>query len=213
MTTHSQSIAPPAPSETVKLRYGSLEISSDQGGTVYVDGQRHQELEPFAVLALSNLQAGRHTVRVEKPTYRTEQQEVTVRPDQVAKAEFRLTPLVPTANSEATGGQPAARAKQPLWNAAPTTEREIEIAARKYEFDPNVITVKNGERVKLVVTALDHDHGFKLAAFKINEVLKKGEPTTVEFTADQVGTFPFECSHFCGVGHGKMKGKLVVTER
>ncbi len=91
--------------------------------------------------------------------------------------------------------------------------REIKMTAKKYEFDPNIITAKKGERVKLVITALDHDHGFKLEAFKINERLKKGAPTTVEFTADQVGTFPFECSHFCGVGHGKMKGKLVVTEQ
>ncbi len=98
-------------------------------------------------------------------------------------------------------------------DASQAAGSEIKMTAKKYEFAPNVITVKNGERVKLVITALDHDHGFKLEAFKINERLKKGAPTTVEFTADKVGTFPFECSHFCGVGHQKMKGKLVVTEQ
>jgi cytochrome c oxidase subunit II len=97
-------------------------------------------------------------------------------------------------------------------NAPQAAGSEIKMTAKKYEFDPNVITVKNGEHVKLVITALDHDHGFKLEAFKIDEKLKKGTPTTIEFTADKVGTFPFECSHFCGVGHGKMKGKLVVPE-
>ena len=100
----------------------------------------------------------------------------------------------------------------PAQNAPEAVGIETKMTAKKYEFDPNVITVKNGERVKLVITALDHDHGFKLGAFKIDEKLKKGTPTTIEFTADKVGTFPFECSHFCGVGHGKMKGKLVVTE-
>ena len=29
-------------------------------------------------------------------------------------------------------------------------------------------------------------------------------------TADKAGTFPFECSHFCGFGHKRMKGELVV---
>ena len=96
-------------------------------------------------------------------------------------------------------------------SAAQTAGSEAKMTAKKYEFEPNVITVKNGDRVKLVITALDHDHGFKLEAFKIDERLKKGVPTTIEFTADKVGTFPFECSHFCGVGHGRMKGKLVVT--
>ncbi len=97
-------------------------------------------------------------------------------------------------------------------DAAQAAGSEIKMAAKKYEFDPSVINVKKGDGVKLVITALDHDHGFKLEAFKINQRLKKGTPTTLELTADKVGTFPFECSHFCGVGHGKMKGKLVVTE-
>jgi cytochrome c oxidase subunit 2 len=96
--------------------------------------------------------------------------------------------------------------------AAPPTEREIEVTARKYEFSPNTITVKKGEHVKLVVTALDHDHGFKLEPFKIDKVLKKGSQTTIEFTAEKAGTFPFQCSHYCGMGHGKMKGQLVVEE-
>lgn len=93
-----------------------------------------------------------------------------------------------------------------------TAPHEIQMTAKKYEFNPNVITVKKGERVKLVITATDHDHGFKLEDFKIDQLLKKGAPTTVEFTADKVGEFHFHCSHFCGLGHPKMKGKLVVTE-
>ena len=90
---------------------------------------------------------------------------------------------------------------------------EIKVTAKKYQFDPNVITVKKGDRVKLVITALDRDHGFKLEAFNIDQKLKKGDPATIEFTADKAGTFPFRCSDFCGMGHRKMKGKLVVQEQ
>jgi len=96
---------------------------------------------------------------------------------------------------------------------APSTEaHEIQVTARKYEFDPNTITVKRGERVKLTITATDHDHGFKLEGFGIDKLLKKGQATTIEFTTDKAGTFPFQCSHFCGMGHGKMKGQLVVED-
>jgi cytochrome c oxidase subunit 2 len=87
---------------------------------------------------------------------------------------------------------------------------EIKVTAKKYAFDPNPIRVKKGDKVKLVITALDHDHGFKLEAFHVDQLLKQGEATTVEFTADQAGTFPFQCSHLCGMGHKKMKGELVV---
>jgi len=93
---------------------------------------------------------------------------------------------------------------------AQSESTEIKVTAKKYEFEPGTIHVKKGEHVKLVITAVDHDHGFKLAAFQIDRLLKKGEATTVEFTADRSGTFPFECSHFCGLGHKKMKGEVVV---
>jgi cytochrome c oxidase subunit 2 len=84
------------------------------------------------------------------------------------------------------------------------------VTARKYEFDPGVIRVKKGDHVKLVITAEDHDHGFKLEAFHIDQRLPKGVAVTVEFVADQAGTFPFQCSVFCGMGHKKMKGQLIV---
>ena len=89
-------------------------------------------------------------------------------------------------------------------------DSEIRVTARKYEFSPNEIKVKRGDHIRLVITALDRDHGFKLEAFHVDQKLSKGEPVTVEFTADQIGTFPFECSHFCGLGHQKMKGQLTV---
>jgi cytochrome c oxidase subunit 2 len=88
--------------------------------------------------------------------------------------------------------------------------KEFKLTAKKYEFSPNTITVKQGDKVRLTVTALDRDHGFKIEAFHVDEKLPKGEAATVEFTADQAGTFPFVCSRFCGLGHSKMRGKLVV---
>lgn len=86
----------------------------------------------------------------------------------------------------------------------------IQVSAKKYEFNPAIITVKQGDHVKLVIRATDRDHGFGLKAYGINQPLKKGVPATVEFTADRVGKFPFECTDFCGLGHGRTKGKLVV---
>jgi cytochrome c oxidase subunit II len=87
---------------------------------------------------------------------------------------------------------------------------EFELTAVKYNFAPNVVKVKKGDRVKLVITARDREHGFQLAAFHIDRRLPKGEAVTVEFTADRTGTFPFQCSVFCGFGHKKMTGQLIV---
>lgn len=88
---------------------------------------------------------------------------------------------------------------------------EIKMTAKKYQYDPNVVTVKQGEKVRLIITALDRKHGFKLDAYGINQVLEKGDPTIIEFTADKPGTFVFRCSVVCGWGHHRMKGKLIVV--
>jgi len=88
--------------------------------------------------------------------------------------------------------------------------KEFRLTARKYQFSLTTIRVKQGDRVKLIITAIDADHGFKLEAFNIGRTLPKGEPVMIEFTADRAGAFPFECSHFCGLGHRKMKGQLTV---
>lgn len=90
---------------------------------------------------------------------------------------------------------------------------EVRMTAKKYTFTPDTITVRQGERVRLVITAIDREHGFELAGYHIDQKLPKGVPTTVEFTADKAGTFNFKCSVFCGLGHRHMRGKLVVESR
>ena len=88
--------------------------------------------------------------------------------------------------------------------------REITVTAKKYEFSPSEIRVQPGESIKLSITALDRKHGFKIEALEIDRELPKGEVVMIEFIADRAGTFPIACSKFCGFGHKKMKGQLVV---
>lgn len=93
---------------------------------------------------------------------------------------------------------------------APGQLVRIHLTARRYTFDPDVITVRQGDHVQLIVTAIDRDHGIAIPAFGIKQYLKKGVPATVSFTASKAGAFPFHCSVFCGIGHRHMKGKLIV---
>jgi cytochrome c oxidase subunit II len=96
----------------------------------------------------------------------------------------------------------------------PSTQgvHEIQVTLKKYEFSPGSLHVKKGERVKLIMAAVDHDHGFKLDEFGVNQKVQKGTTATVEFIADKSGSFQFRCSTVCGLGHRGMKGTLVVEE-
>ena len=88
--------------------------------------------------------------------------------------------------------------------------KEFTMTAKQWEFSPDTITVKKGDKVKLTITSEDVSHGFILGEYRINERLEPGETTVVEFDANLRGTFTFFCSVPCGAGHTRMNGKLVV---
>lgn len=87
---------------------------------------------------------------------------------------------------------------------------ELAVTAKQWAFEPAEIRVKKGDRVRLVITSVDVDHGFALPAFGVNVTLAPGRTETVEFTADRTGSFAFFCTVYCGAGHQDMNGKLIV---
>ena len=103
----------------------------------------------------------------------------------------------------------------------------IEVTAKKYEFNPSPIHVKQGAKVQLKITAQDHTHGFKIGLYPDGAPtkgdpglvftskedcyeIKQGSPVVVEFVAHTAGTYSFKCCKHCGLGHGGMKGQLIV---
>ena len=92
------------------------------------------------------------------------------------------------------------------------TARIIEVTAKRYEFIPNTIVVKEGEKITLIITSIDATHGidFEMPFLSRNVQLPKNEAVEVKFTASEKGEWDFRCSVFCGPGHSTMKGRLVV---
>lgn len=88
--------------------------------------------------------------------------------------------------------------------------KEFSMIAKQFEFVPNSITVNEGDTVRIKVKSIDVQHGFRLPAFGVDEVLEPNKEVTVEFVVDKKGTFPFSCSVPCGSGHGAMTGEIVV---
>ncbi len=88
--------------------------------------------------------------------------------------------------------------------------RVIQLQTKKYEFTPDPMVVRVGERVRIVAVAMDVEHGLDIPGYNINRELVPGKPETITFTANQEGVFPTHCSVFCGWGHMGMAGRLVV---
>ena len=105
----------------------------------------------------------------------------------------------------------------------------VEISAKKYEFIPAEIRVKKGERVQLKVHSVDTTHGAKLILYpegskdkstpglklsdpSQNEKVEKNVDQLIDFVAVEAGTYEIRCAKLCGMGHGRMKAKLIVEE-
>ena len=93
-------------------------------------------------------------------------------------------------------------------------ERTVEITASRYKYEPAQIEVAQGDQVRLVLHSADTTHGFAISALKVKvEIPKGGSSVSLSFLASRVGRFPIECSEYCGTGHQRMRGELVVTAR
>ena len=87
---------------------------------------------------------------------------------------------------------------------------EIDLTAKRWEFEPQLIEVNLGDTVELHLESVDVPHGIVIPEYGISERLNPGEDIHVEFIADKKGTFGFYCSVPCGSGHSGMSGLIVV---
>jgi len=93
--------------------------------------------------------------------------------------------------------------------------RTIEVAAGDSAFEPAVIDVVEGERIVLKARTTDgKKHGLAIKEMGVKTAIPKtGDVVSIEFTAGKPGTYTIACSVYCGSGHKRMKGRLVVSAR
>jgi cytochrome c oxidase subunit II len=91
------------------------------------------------------------------------------------------------------------------------TPRRIEITVERFTYEPEVITLKRGEPVVLVMHSIDVTHGIEVDELNLkSEDIKKDKATEIRFTPEKAGHFIGKCAHFCGRGHGMMTLQIEV---
>lgn len=80
-------------------------------------------------------------------------------------------------------------------------------------WQPENISVKLGERVRLRIEATDVVHGLAIPelGIAVDEILP-GHVEEVEFVATKVGRFRFACTRWCSADHWRMRGMLEVVD-
>ena len=88
--------------------------------------------------------------------------------------------------------------------------RVIELTARRFNYTPNEIALKAGERVVIAIQSIDFVHGMNLPDLHMRLDLVPGRITKLELHPKTPGVIDFVCDNFCGDGHEEMHGRFVV---
>lgn len=88
--------------------------------------------------------------------------------------------------------------------------KEFTVESNGLNFTPNMISVNQGDKVRITYKNNMDTHDWTLDEFNVKtKLLNKGQQETVEFNASQTGEFEFYCS-VPGHRQSGMKGTLVV---
>lgn len=93
----------------------------------------------------------------------------------------------------------------PLTNTSNTerTVKEFTISGQNFSFVPNSITVKKGDKVKINFKNTEGFHNLNIDEFNVaTKTISGGQEESVEFTADQTGSFQY----YCAVGSHRAMG-------
>lgn len=119
-----------------------------------------------------------------------------------------------------------------IWQTPPQA-RSVTITARKYGYEPSVIQVNRGDRLRIQLVAADVTHGFYLEGYDLDAKARPENPTfwlrhpsaggdahaggeyqeiqEIDFVASRAGKFHYRCSITCGYMHPFMQGELIVS--
>lgn len=72
--------------------------------------------------------------------------------------------------------------------------------------------VPTGRPVKLLMTSRDVIHSFFVPAFRVKQDVIPARYTSVWFEAPRPGRYDVYCAEYCGAGHSRMRGEVVVLD-
>ncbi len=92
--------------------------------------------------------------------------------------------------------------------------REFRISASQWSFEPGIIKVNPGDRVRFIVTSTDLMHGFTINELNVNLYLPSGREVVHEVVIPPdiaEGTYRIYCSMCGAIGRSHMDGSIIVS--
>ncbi len=89
---------------------------------------------------------------------------------------------------------------------------QLKCVAKMWSFDPNTVRVPAGSEVDIYLSAADVVHGLWITNKNVNLMAVPGAVNNTTVTFDKPGTYDIICHEYCGAGHQKMRGEIIVEE-
>jgi cytochrome c oxidase subunit II len=83
------------------------------------------------------------------------------------------------------------------------------LVARMWSWYP-ALRLRKGETYRVHLSSLDLQHGFSLQPLNMNFQVLPGYDHVLTLTPTSTGEFTIVCNEFCGIGHDRMIGKILV---
>ena len=212
--------------DTVPVHYNIGHLAATEGDTVAADGKylvalNKWSLDRFPVLGtlkpqnfqLIDLEAEEKRVLYDMPIGFGEPHYVQIiRADRLQNAlevyPVGTEPLTMQLSEVAT-----AVGEESIDTSTPG-EVHVYMTALRSQFAPDIVRVKQGDRVFFHVTNVeatpDATHGFAIPGYNVQASLDPGEVITIEIDAHKPGSYAFYCTEFCSALHLEMQGWLIV---
>lgn len=98
-------------------------------------------------------------------------------------------------------------------NGVPVVEpppgSDVYLLSKRFSWEP-ILILKKGETYRLHLSSIDVDHGFSLYPMNINLMVIPGYVYVATITPTEEGVYYVICNEYCGLGHHRMIGKIIV---
>lgn len=110
-------------------------------------------------------------------------------------------------------GAHAGHGSAPTHIETPDGPVEVYLAAAQWAFEPAVLRLEAGVAYRFRMMAVDASHGAALQLGAAGHVirLRRGALVEHDLTFARAGEYLLYCTLFCGVGHDRMAGRIIVT--
>ncbi len=89
---------------------------------------------------------------------------------------------------------------------------DVFLMAMRFSYTPSVLRLKHGVPYRFHMMSMDVDHGASINSGTAGHIMRRPAQTlvTMVMTFPNSGEFLVYCTVYCGLGHGQMRGKIIV---